>query len=266
MEAISRGYRIHYQAWGQGPPLLLVPGALLRIESWLETGIPQQFATDWRVLILDPLGQGRSDHPHRPSAYRERDLPEDILAVLDAEGIERLPIWGYSRGARLAYLFAQAHPERVSGLVIGGSVARPAAESEPRYAGLAAALDRSPDELFELIGVKDPAGRQQLVDNNDLVAVHAALRGHALEALDIDFAAIRCPVLIYAGAKEPWVDHLKSDAERLHAQLHLLERMDHGQAFNAADEVASLVKEFLQSVEAVQPGSGSTPSPSASRS
>jgi pimeloyl-ACP methyl ester carboxylesterase len=248
VEVTSRGFRIHYRAWGDGPPLILVPGILLNTSSWLEAGVPQYFAGERQVIAIDQLGHGSSDRPHGSEHYRESDLPADILAVLDAEQIDRAPIWGYSRGGRLAYLFAQSHPARVSAVVAGGVATRTAAESAERYAGLAAVLGRSPDEFFDLIGVRDTEGRAEVLAANDLGAIQAALGGHAEQPVDIDLEGLRKPALVYCGSLEPWADRARSDAEQLGARFLLLEGLDHGQAFLAREVIGPAVRELLSSV------------------
>src|SRR4029078_13714453 len=77
-------------------------------------------AREWRVINVDPLGHGHSDGPHDPSAYTAAGVTPDIVAVLDAEGVERATVWGYSRGGWLACALASRHPERVERIVVGG--------------------------------------------------------------------------------------------------------------------------------------------------
>ena len=49
---------------------------------------------------------------------------DDIGAVLDAEGIHRAALMGESEGGPLSLLFAAAHPERVTHLVLEGAEVR----------------------------------------------------------------------------------------------------------------------------------------------
>ena len=248
METTSRGHRIHYESWGSGPALVLVCGSLQSLDHWHEAGIPQHFAASHRVIALDPLGHGRSDKPHMANAYHEGDLPADVLAVLDAEGLDRAVLWGYSRGSRISYLTAAAEPGRVSALVAGGAVPWRAGEAAPRYAGLAAALRRSPNEFFDAIGVADVAARHYLIEHNDLDAVVAALEGSAEAPADIDLAEVQCPTFVYFGSLEPWADRARGDAARIGARLHVVEGKDHGGTFLAGPEVIPLVDAFLREV------------------
>ena len=70
-----------------------------------------------RVLTFDGRGNGRSDRPPEPDAYREEEFAADALAVMDATGTERAVLVSLSRGAERSLLLAASHPERVDKLV-----------------------------------------------------------------------------------------------------------------------------------------------------
>jgi pimeloyl-ACP methyl ester carboxylesterase len=75
-----------------------------------------------RVVSYDKRGQGLSDRPDRAATMEEH--AEDLLAVMDAAGFERPDLIGVSEGGPAAIVFAAAHPERVSKLVLYGTYAR----------------------------------------------------------------------------------------------------------------------------------------------
>ena len=68
-----------------------------------------------RVIRYDQRGFGRSP---RPGSY---SLVEDLVAVLDAAGLERAALAGASRGGNIALATAVERPERVSALILLGS-------------------------------------------------------------------------------------------------------------------------------------------------
>lgn len=74
----------------------------------------------WRIVILDQRGCGRS----RPHASLENnttwDLIGDIEAIRERLGIERWTVFGGSWGSTLSLLYAERHPERVTGLILRG--------------------------------------------------------------------------------------------------------------------------------------------------
>lgn len=71
-------------------------------------------AARFRVLRLDLPGHGAS----RPSAAAGSLEHEDVLATLDALGLDRVHLVGHSRGGGIAVDLALAHPSRVGRLVL----------------------------------------------------------------------------------------------------------------------------------------------------
>jgi pimeloyl-ACP methyl ester carboxylesterase len=115
------GTLLSYESSGEGPAVVLLHGSALSRSIW--RGLGYLKALDgFRTLRLDLRGHGRSGKPHDPEAYAMPLVVEDVLAVLDAEGIERAHIVGYSFGSRVAFALAAEKPERVASLVtLGGT-------------------------------------------------------------------------------------------------------------------------------------------------
>ena len=67
------------------------------------------------MIAPDLRGFGWSDAP--PDAYSKAVFAADILALLDAEGLERVRLVGHDWGGFTAFLLAFEHPERVERLV-----------------------------------------------------------------------------------------------------------------------------------------------------
>ncbi len=75
---------------------------------------------EYRIVLFDQRGAGRST-PHACTDNNTLDdLIEDISQILDALGIERCMLFGGSWGATLALAFAQRRPERVLSMVLRG--------------------------------------------------------------------------------------------------------------------------------------------------
>ncbi|PWK92312.1 prolyl aminopeptidase [Fulvimonas soli] len=80
----------------------------------------------WRVVLFDQRGAGRSTPFAELVDNTTWHLVADIEAIREALGIERWAVFGGSWGSTLALAYAQAHPERVLGLVLRGIfLARP---------------------------------------------------------------------------------------------------------------------------------------------
>jgi len=74
-----------------------------------------------RQLFVDLPGHGESDAPHNVNDYAMECCTRDLLAVLDARGVARAHLLGYSLGARVALGLALAAPQRAASLLLVGA-------------------------------------------------------------------------------------------------------------------------------------------------
>ena len=106
---------IFYRDQGEGPPVLLLHGHTLdhRVFEGLASAIE---ARAMRVIRPDLRGHGRSTRP--PQGYHWSDHCGDVEAVLDAAGIDRAAVVGFSLGGGIALEMALERPDRVGKLVL----------------------------------------------------------------------------------------------------------------------------------------------------
>jgi len=247
-----RGLRVHCLVAGDGPALVLLPGLLDWAERWNELGYVESLARDFRVVAVDPLGVGESDHPRSPADCDYPSLIGQLVAVQDALSLGALHVWGYSAGGQLGAAFAQAHPGRVRSLTAGGSVPVFLKPGPAQYEAQAAALQAEGwDVYWRVAGSPAPAAvadyRSMVEPHNDPSAFATRLRGMA-----IPFEAGRPfpgPKLCYAGSLEPWLEQARDGMGRLGARFEVIPDADHGLAFRGRDAVEPLVREFLLSVD-----------------
>jgi 4,5:9,10-diseco-3-hydroxy-5,9,17-trioxoandrosta-1(10),2-diene-4-oate hydrolase len=113
---------LHYHEAGQGEglPLVMLHGGGPGASAWSNFGsCLDRFAADFRVLLVDQPGFGRSDKP--PVEGHFFTFAADKLALLlDELGIERVHLLGNSLGGGTATRFALRHPGRVGRLVLMG--------------------------------------------------------------------------------------------------------------------------------------------------
>jgi len=127
---------IAYQCLGAGGPIdyVCLPPLISNIDIIWECPQAVRFmrrlARLGRYVHFDKRGQGMSDRDSGTPTIDER--VDDLLAVMDAAGVEKAALAGASEGAATAALFAATYPERVSHLVMYGSFA--ALTQSDRYA------------------------------------------------------------------------------------------------------------------------------------
>ncbi len=113
--------RIYYEREGAGPALILVPGGPggthANFHPWFS-----RLAAKYTVIYFDNLGRGRSDRLKDPKRYTvERDA-EDIEALRQALGFERITVLGHSYGSMPALAYAVKYANRLDRLILNGSV------------------------------------------------------------------------------------------------------------------------------------------------
>jgi pimeloyl-ACP methyl ester carboxylesterase len=71
-----------------------------------------------RLITWEPRGLGRSAHPDPVATpYSVPVWADDLAALLDALGLERVQLWAMGFGSYIAHRFASVHRERVAALV-----------------------------------------------------------------------------------------------------------------------------------------------------
>ena len=127
----SDGVTIAYSTFGNGHPLLLVPGWISHLELDMENPEYAQFIGALsqggrrRLIRLDFRGTGLSDREVSDTSVesRARDIDAVVESLIDHTGFDNVAIFAWSMGGPAAIAYAAAHPERVSHLMLHGTLA-----------------------------------------------------------------------------------------------------------------------------------------------
>jgi pimeloyl-ACP methyl ester carboxylesterase/DNA-binding CsgD family transcriptional regulator len=120
------GTRIAFAVAGNGPPLVKVANYMSHLQHdwdspvwihWLE-----ELTRDHTLIHSDERGSGLSDWSVRDVSFES--WVHDLEAVVDAAGLDRVPLFAMSQAGPVAVAYAARHPERVSHLVLHGAYAR----------------------------------------------------------------------------------------------------------------------------------------------
>jgi len=131
------GVNIYYEVLGQGEPLVMIQGFGQYSLQWGQ--LPNEFAKQYTVILMDNRGTGRSDKPDSPMSIAI--LADDISKVLDALSIRRANIFGVSMGGLISQRFAINHPERVINLILGCTFPSGAHHIQPPSDGMRILFD-----------------------------------------------------------------------------------------------------------------------------
>jgi pimeloyl-ACP methyl ester carboxylesterase len=108
-----RGIEMYYEVSGEGTPLVVLHGAYMNIVSM--GAIIPKLAERHKVYALEFQGHGRTTDIDRPITYP--NLADDVAAFMDAVGLQKADVFGYSVGAIAGLQLAIRHPEKVGKLV-----------------------------------------------------------------------------------------------------------------------------------------------------
>jgi len=111
--ADNEGARIWYASFGDGPPVVLLHGGLGNAGNF-GYQVPALLDAGYRVIAVDSRGQGRSTRDEQRYTYQL--MASDTRAVMDALGIAKAAIVGWSDGAATGIVMAKETPERVTGV------------------------------------------------------------------------------------------------------------------------------------------------------
>ena len=114
------GLTLHCREYGTAsdrPPVICLHG-LTRNARDFEALAPHIAAQGWRVLVPSMRGRGDSDYAEVSDSYALPTYVDDLLALLEQEGITQFVSIGTSMGGLMTMLLAQAQPERIAAAVL----------------------------------------------------------------------------------------------------------------------------------------------------
>jgi pimeloyl-ACP methyl ester carboxylesterase len=154
------GLRVHVAEAGAGPPLVLLHG--WPQHWWMWRHVIPELSRTYRVIAPDLRGLGWTESPEG-GPWDKETLADDVVALLDALGIDRARVIGHDWGGWVALLLSLRAPERLE-RVLALSIPPPWADNlDPRrllgvsYIPVLAAAERTPP-LFAELALRRSAG------------------------------------------------------------------------------------------------------------
>lgn len=184
------GMEMYYEVSGEGDPMIVLHGAHMNIDTMGE--IIPMLAQTHTVYAIEFQGHGRTTDIDRPINYP--NLASDVAAFMDAVGIEKADVFGYSMGAAAGLKFAIDYPEKIDQLI--------AASTSFTYEGMQeeylAMVPQMGPEMFAFFEegwaalAPDPEGFDAFIEK--MIALE-----HDHFDWTEDVAALEAPVLIITG-------------------------------------------------------------------
>ena len=197
------GTEFHYLEMGSGTPVILIHGSGGTALNWMMNGLGASIAKTNRVIAIDMRGHGQTVGPDGKRQRRTPNMDLDVLAFMDAMGMQKAHIGGFSMGGSITSQLMARAPERFFSAHFGGSGVREPENSEfakmvPAEPQGTAPLDAEARRLYQTraageaakAGVSNPNDESQLSSQ----PVPTAVPRPALDLTKIPF-----PILAVVG-------------------------------------------------------------------
>ena len=178
-----RGFKMYYETYGQGEPLLIIHGNGGSIGNFVYQ-IPY-FAKNYHVVIADSRAQGKSVDLTDSLSYEM--MTDDLNALLDQLHLKSCYVIGWSDGGINGLLLAMRHPDKVRKLAITGANLSPDTSAVDPWV-YKYAMDENAKLMKQAITPQVKAGRK---------LVH--LLSYEPHITPVQLGKITCPTLVIGG-------------------------------------------------------------------
>lgn len=245
---------------GSGEPLILIMGYAGTMDLW-DTRMVNQLAQQYRVIVFDNRGMGHSTSSDRE--YTIRLFADDTAGLMDALGIKKAHVMGWSMGTFVAQELTLGYPEKVDKLILyagnpGGKKALPPAPQDIAALTNMTGTDRERGErlfgeLFPPVWMKenpDPSKYFPKVTKTsppaNIMRQEAAIL--AWNGTYSRLPALQPPLLLIAGEQDviaPPGNSLLIAEQVPQSWVVRIRNGGHGLMYQFPDEFASIVLTFL---------------------
>ncbi|CAN5438818.1 alpha/beta fold hydrolase [soil metagenome] len=230
--ASIRGFRMYYETYGAGKPLLFIHGNGGSINNF-KNQIPY-FARNYKVIAVDSRAQGKSADASDSLTYEM--MADDFNALLNQLHLDSCYVVGWSDGGIDGLLLAMRYPEKVKKLAITGANLWPDTTAiEP---GLFQSIVSTNDSLAKVSQTAAVKAQKKLLN---LMALHP----HISTA---DLKQVRCPTLVIGGDHDVILPkHTLVIAEAIpKAYLWILPNSGHSTLIHYKDLFNQVVGDFFK--------------------
>ena len=253
---LSTGATLHYLEQGdaQGKPLILLHGYT---DSWNTYALVLPLLSPaYHVFALDQRGHGASSKA--PEGYTLDGYVADVVAFMDAQGLDRATVIGHSLGSMVAQFVAIHHPARVERLVLIGSMTVGGNPGVLEFNEAVQSLTDPIDPAFvrdfqtsTQASEIDPAFLDKVIAESLKVPAHVwrqTMASFIQQNTTDDLYRIHAPTLILWGELDPYFP--RSDQETLaalipQATLRIYEQVSHNPHWEQPERFATDLEQFL---------------------
>ena len=251
--------KIHKEVYGQGKPIVLIHGWAMHTGIWRQ--FAQRLSQHYQVICLDLPGHGLSEN------IEPYTLERISKALIEAVPEHSFTVLGWSLGASVALTMARKYPQRVDSLMLlagnplfvqqgewpgvdpmlledfANNLSLNCSETLLRF--LALQVNSLPNAKSILIDLKKAMQECNPPTENVLQSGLNILKQADLR---VDLTALKCPVSIIQGDKDPLVPVQASrDMQKIQpaSELNVIEGAGHVPFLSHPSQVIEIIKRFV---------------------
>lgn len=253
MAAVEVSYRVE----GRGPALYLVHGIGSRKTTWdaLIDGLKNDFA----CVSYDLRGHG--DSPLPPTPYSLGDLVDDLEALRQKLGHDKIHVAGHSLGGMIGPAYARAYPERVLSVGLLSTAAGRSDEDRAKLRAVGEAMEQN--GIVETLGTfvarwftdafieahpKVVEARLQQVKDTPPDVFLSVFWIYATTEMAPWLHQVKCPCLVLTGELDggcnPRLNRFMHE-QLPDSRLVILDGLKHSLMIEASDQVLPHLRDFL---------------------
>ncbi|QBM18292.1 esterase YbfF [Marinobacter sp. JH2] len=258
---------LNHRISGQGEPLILLHGLFGSLENL--GGVARRLEDSWQIHGLDQRNHGSSPHTDEMTYPA---MAADVVAYMDAQGIDQAHLLGHSMGGKVAMQVALSYPKRVRATIVADISP---VSYQPRHDAILEGMNS-----LDLRGVKSrteadarlaeyvetPGVRQFLLKNLERIPKDEVEQGDLLFRWRLNLPVIEAAytnllaapegngphegeVLFLKGADSAYIQTKHQDTIQTlfpNAELKIIEGTGHWLHAEKADTFATLCRKFLE--------------------
>jgi 3-oxoadipate enol-lactonase len=250
MASSRTGHQLNVQSVGRGMRhFTCLHGLVDHIGIWKR--LAPSLETRGGVTCFDQRGHGASEAP--PGPYARADLAQDVIAVLDAEQIERTILVGHSMGGIVSMETALRYPDRVAGLVLIGTTSECRKRVADWYERIAQAGERDGTPGLAQAIYGERSEKQISGDAEGISHVTRMLKSLHTDPLTPQLRDVRCPALLIVGEQDPMGARASEIVQEAlppqRTQLLRIPEAGHWLQIEAVDEVVGALDGWLEAFD-----------------
>jgi pimeloyl-ACP methyl ester carboxylesterase len=206
--------------------------------------------SDYRVILVDQRGYGKSEKPHQSNFYTPELVSSDFLTVIDQVfgNDKKCHFFGNSRGGNIGFALMAHHQDRFHSFMVGGAKTS-LSESTLQFPKLLEnGIDVFVDKIKGIFGKDFPAGLEARFRQNDAKSLIAANTSTWPDYENI-LSKVHVPCMFFIGELDPDCAALEAASKKLQdCEFHKLLGLDHAKVYwqRGEPKTVDLVKDFLK--------------------